>query len=171
MKTKRDKKVNQVVRKLNKQLRKDVFGDRFYVRQVRKTGCIDCPSYHYYLYEFVDTKCPERNRMEWVSESCVLISMKVHSIMNEFIISSDFWSTFDRHWFDGKCICHNCHQYRQVKIKKEKIEEMVDGKSVFYIAEVVHCQKCGNTLVYHFMEDVNERNNVRREEALNHEYC
>ena len=32
-----DKKVNKAVKKLNKSIKEDVFGDRFFVRQVRKT--------------------------------------------------------------------------------------------------------------------------------------
>ena len=36
MKTKNDKKVNRTVRTLNKDLEKDIFGNRFWLRQYRK---------------------------------------------------------------------------------------------------------------------------------------
>ena len=46
-KTKTDKKVNRKVKEFNKALKKDVFKDRFWVRQYQKTKC---DGLNYYLY-------------------------------------------------------------------------------------------------------------------------
>ena len=48
MKTKEAKQVNRCVKKLNKQLRDDVFGDRFEARQVQK-GFGDGIEYFLYM--------------------------------------------------------------------------------------------------------------------------
>ena len=58
-KTKTDKKINRIVRRINKELKEDVFKDRFYLRQVEKTRGV-CSS-QYYLYEMCDKLEPERN--------------------------------------------------------------------------------------------------------------
>ena len=47
-KTKEDKRINKVVRNINKALAQDVFGNRFWIRQVRKTKGED--GLQYYLY-------------------------------------------------------------------------------------------------------------------------
>ena len=44
-----DKKVNKAVKKLNKSIREDVFGNRFWIRQARKTRGND--GVMYYLKE------------------------------------------------------------------------------------------------------------------------
>lgn len=93
-KTKVDKKVNRHIKKLNKDLREDVFGDRFFARQYQK-AYVDGLSY--YLYELIDRDQPERNRVirHWLWSGEILHSNKVHIEMNEFIITSDFWK---RYW-------------------------------------------------------------------------
>ena len=58
-KTKTDKKVNRVIKRINKELREDVFKDRFYFRQVEKARG-EC-NLQYYLYEMCDKLEPERN--------------------------------------------------------------------------------------------------------------
>lgn len=89
-----DKKVNRVAKKLNRQLQQDVFGDRFKVRQVRKTRGSD--GIMYYLYELIDNECPERNYMYqgWISEFSMLHMNTLWIEMNNFIIHSDFWEKY-----------------------------------------------------------------------------
>ena len=58
-KTKTDKRVNRIVKRINKELREDVFKDRFYLRQVEKARG-EC-NLQYYLYEMRDQLEPERN--------------------------------------------------------------------------------------------------------------
>ena len=61
MKTKMDKKVNHYVKRMNNELKHDVFKDRFEVRQVRKTRGED--GLQYYIYELRDNLQPERNKI------------------------------------------------------------------------------------------------------------
>lgn len=92
-KTKTDKKVNRKVKAFNKALKKDVFKDRFWVRQYQKTKC---DGLNYYLYELVDNLEPERNTVlrGWIlGESCLFMS-EIWEGMNDFIIKSDFWSKY-----------------------------------------------------------------------------
>lgn len=92
MKTKADKKVNKIARKLNKQLKEDVFGNRFWVRQVAKAR-VDSVSF--YLYELRDRLEPERNiTLEWESEFRLITFDHLALKMNTFIIESDFWSLY-----------------------------------------------------------------------------
>lgn len=91
-KTKDDRRVNRCIRQFNKQLREDVFGDRFFARQYQKAH-VDGLSY--YLYELIDRECPERNRViEWLWSGEITNSHKVHIEMNDFIITSDFWKKY-----------------------------------------------------------------------------
>ena len=94
MKNKSDKKVNQHVRKLNKLLKEDVFGDRFFVRQYRKAHT---ENLNYYLYELIDNECPERNKVidGWLWEGDITLSNKLYTHVNNFIVTSDFWG---KHW-------------------------------------------------------------------------
>ena len=48
MKTKTDKRVNKITKSINKQLEKDVFKDRFWIRQYKKTK--DNCNMQYYLF-------------------------------------------------------------------------------------------------------------------------
>lgn len=92
-KTKTDRKVNRCIKQLNKQLRDDVFGDRFFARQYRK-AYVDGLSY--YQYELIDRECPERNRVirHWLWSGEIIHSYKVHIEMNDFIVTSDFWKKY-----------------------------------------------------------------------------
>ena len=58
-KTKTDKRVNKIVRQINKKLKEDVFGDRFSLHQLKKARG-ECSS-QYYLYEMRDQLEPNRN--------------------------------------------------------------------------------------------------------------
>lgn len=88
-KSKALRKANRLTRQLNKQLSADVFGDRFYAREVKKAHVQEID---YLQYELVDREQPERNRLlPWMDVYEVIISKKVWVEMNSFIVSSDFW--------------------------------------------------------------------------------
>lgn len=94
MKTKADKKVNKIAKQLNKSIAADVFGNRFWARQVKKER-IDGISF--YLYELVDRLQPERNRVVyWESEFALIKFHHLDIAMNNFIIESDFWSKYKK---------------------------------------------------------------------------
>lgn len=88
-----DKKVNRNVKRLNRQLLNDVFGDRFWARQVQKSRA---DGIEYYLYELCDRKQPERNELihGWLNYWEICSSHKIWKAMNDFIITSDFWSKY-----------------------------------------------------------------------------
>lgn len=92
-KTLDDRKVNRNVRKLNKQISQDVFGDRFYARQVRKSRGDGTT---YYQYELIDNVCPERNTLVrgWLSAFEIYKFNHIWLAMNDFIVSSDFWEKY-----------------------------------------------------------------------------
>ena len=89
-KTLMDKKVNRSVRLLNRQLYEDVFKDRFFVRQYSKQYR---DGIEYYLYELIDRKCPERNEIThgWITGFEITELHKLHILINDFIVTSDFW--------------------------------------------------------------------------------
>jgi hypothetical protein len=92
MKTLMDKKVNKVAKALNRQLRQDVFKDRFEVKQYQKQrhDGID-----YYLYQLIDNVEPERNQIQgWLSGVEITLFHKLYIEMNNFIINSSFWKTY-----------------------------------------------------------------------------
>ena len=95
MKTKMDKKVNHYVKKMNNELKHDVFKDRFEVRQVRKTRGED--GLQYYIYELRDNLQPERNKVMhgWLSGYAICrFGGELWMELNEFIITSNFWDLF-----------------------------------------------------------------------------
>ena len=92
MKSKDDKKVNRIVKNLNKALAADVFKDRFTVHQLKKVK-EDNYDIARYLYELRDKVEPSRNRLVgWVN--IYNASRKIFLEMNDFIITSDFWKTY-----------------------------------------------------------------------------
>lgn len=164
MKTKYDKKVNQSARKLNKQLRNDVFQDRFSVVQKRKQGLEYCHEYHVYLYEFLDKKCPERNFEKLLTESEILISSKLFELMNEFIITSDFWKTFDKKaFFKDKVMCFTCHEYVPYSVKMTKLvaKEYTSNKTLEFYGEAAFCKRCKKPISTSCVDEIKERNIVR----------
>lgn len=164
MKTKYDKKVNQSARKLNRQLRNDVFQDRFSVVQKRKQGFVDCHKYHVYLYEFLDKKCPERNFEKWLTESEILISSKLFELMNRFIITSDFWMTFDKKEFlKDKIMCFSCHEYVPYSVKMTKLvaKEYTSNKILEFYGEAAYCKQCKKPISAVCVDEIKERNKVR----------
>lgn len=93
MKSKADKKVNRVAKQLNKSLKRDVFGDRFWVRQIKKIKTNDV---NYYLYELCDRLQPERNRIiPWETDFALTTFCHLAIEMNNFIIESDFWKRYN----------------------------------------------------------------------------
>jgi hypothetical protein len=93
MKTTMDKKVNRIVRTLNKDLEKDVFGNRFWCRQVRKAKEYGT---EYYLYELKDRKDPSRDKMirGWLSGFEITTFHTLTMEMNDFIVTSNFWEEY-----------------------------------------------------------------------------
>lgn len=88
------RKVNRRIRQLNKQLAEDVFGNRFWVRQVQKQYKNDI---HYFQYELRDRLQPERNKLlYWLSEFSLVTFNDLWLEMNDFIITSDFWETYNK---------------------------------------------------------------------------
>lgn len=88
------RKVNRRARQLNKQLAQDVFGNRFWVRQVQKQYKNNI---HYFQYELVDNLQPERNRLlHWLTEFSLITFNDLWIEMNDFIITSDFWKTYNK---------------------------------------------------------------------------
>lgn len=95
MKTLMDKKVNRAVKNLNRSLRQDVFGTRFELRQYRKQRGHD--GVEYYLYQMIDNEQPERNDLVrgWESGYAIIHFSPLWVAMNDFIVSSDFWSKYN----------------------------------------------------------------------------
>lgn len=92
MKDKADKKVNKIVRTINKQLAADVFKDRFWIRQAKKSRENDIK---YYMFELRDRKQPFRNTLirGWFSEFSFLY-FDLSKEVNNFIVTSDFWEDY-----------------------------------------------------------------------------
>ena len=93
-KTKTDKRINRIVKYINKDLEKDVFGNRFWLKQIRKTREYDI---EYYLYELKDRVDPSRDRIIpcWLSGFEISTFRKLDIEMNNFIISSNFWEVYN----------------------------------------------------------------------------
>ena len=95
-KSKEARAINQIVRKINKQIAADVFGNRFYIRQVMKARGTD--SCEYFLYELIDREDGSRNRLfkRWICgyTDKRLMNSEVAIEMNNFIIESDFWTKY-----------------------------------------------------------------------------
>ena len=96
------RKIRRVVRIINKQLRADVFGDRFSLVIVGSNivPYDDNSGWDaHFLIEFRDAKCPERNYIEWFDPYDIIYSglfvggRHMDAVLNDFIIRSDFWTT------------------------------------------------------------------------------
>lgn len=164
MKSKSDKKVNRLVKSLNRQIRNDVFGDRFSLLQVFKTGKYDCHDYHVFLYRFIDKKHPDRNFEKYFDEGEILIQKKLYIEMNEFIILSDFWNTFDREsYFKSRAMCSNCSSYSHYNIKKIRLRAVntKTGRGLDFIGEQAYCKKCNSIISQSYTEDILKKNKIR----------
>lgn len=158
MKTKSDKKVNQITKQLNRQLSEDVFGPRFSVRQLKKVGYRDCHEYHAYLFQFQDAVMPERNQCEWLSEGEVIISAKLLLLMNTFIVQSDFWKTFNKEeYFKDKDMCYSCHQYELYNVRKERILKYdQEGQKIEFVGKQAYCKRCHSPMLH--VDSIDEYN-------------
>ena len=89
-KTKDDRLVIKNIKGLNQSLRQDVYGSRFWARQVLKTKQ---DGIGYYMYELCDRENPDRNKIiqGWLNVFDITIGKKVWIAMNDFIVDSDFW--------------------------------------------------------------------------------
>lgn len=93
-KTNMDKKVNRNIKRLNKQLREDVFKDRFEARQVKKSRYGDI---NFYQYLLIDHEQPERNELsDWMNGIEITMFNEVWIKMNKFIVTSDFWQKYNK---------------------------------------------------------------------------
>ena len=89
-----DKKVNRVIKKLNKQIKQDVFGNRFEARQLQKSRLNGVT---YYMYQLIDNEQPERNTViPWETGFAITTFHKIEMEMNNFIVNSDFWSKYNK---------------------------------------------------------------------------
>ena len=94
-KTNVDKRMNRIVKKINKDLREDLFGDRFWIRQVKKVRSQEDKSMQYYLYEMIDRKQPERNSyIDWIWGESHFVVSDLFTAINDFIVRSDFWKDY-----------------------------------------------------------------------------
>lgn len=86
------KKINKLVKKFNRSLEQDVFGDRFWLRQYQKSRVDDMD---YFLYMLEDREEPERNDLigRWINEYDA--PRILFEAMNDFIVRSDFWSIYN----------------------------------------------------------------------------
>lgn len=87
------KKVNRNVRKLNRQLKADVFGDRFEARQFKKSRVGEV---EYFMYKLIDHVQPERNIIiPWETAFSIYRFNAIWIAMNDFIVSSNFWQEYN----------------------------------------------------------------------------
>lgn len=95
MKSNDAKRVNRRIRQLNKQLKEDVFGNRFELRQVKKAFG---DGIELFLYEMRDNLQPERNCYcsQWYSAFDICKFNNIDIDINNFIVKSDFWKTYNK---------------------------------------------------------------------------
>lgn len=89
-KTLGEKKMHRKIKTFNKSLEKDVFGNRFWIREYQKTRC---EGMSYFLYELRDREDSSRDHIirGWFNE---YEFWKIFEEMNEFIITSNFWEKY-----------------------------------------------------------------------------
>ncbi len=89
-KTLSERNMHRKIKAFNKYLERDVFGNRFWIREYQKSRY---EGMSYFLYELRDREDPSRNHviMGWFNE---YEFWKVFEEMNEFIITSDFWEKY-----------------------------------------------------------------------------
>lgn len=92
-KTLEAKKVNKNIKKLNRQIQADVFGDRFYCWQFKKSFG---DGIEYFQFKLTDKEQPERDYItHWFSAFEICKFYKLFEEMNDFIIKSNFWSKYN----------------------------------------------------------------------------
>lgn len=118
MKTKIDKRINNIAKKVNQQLKEDVFGNRFWVKQVRKFKSQD--GLQYYLYELRDRLEPERNHIftcGWLWGGSFFLTADFFEQVNDFIVKSDFWA---KYWNDESRYNESLDFYRNMEYDEWK---------------------------------------------------
>ncbi len=82
MKTAKDREVNAMARKINREVATSSFGDRYSVRQAQKANGA------YYLYEMCDKVNPENNRIvrRWLSYYNIVKFNDLVMELNDFIV-------------------------------------------------------------------------------------
>ena len=85
------KAVNRIAKRLNRSLERDVFGNRFAVRQVCKSKG---DGMEWFLYEMIDRKEPKRNSMVHGWLNVFDVERKLFTEINDFIVRSDFWAEY-----------------------------------------------------------------------------
>lgn len=85
------KAVNRVAKRLNRSLERDVFGNRFAVRQVRKSRSCGM---EWFLYEMIDREEPRRNRIVHGWLNVFDAERRLFTEINDFIVRSDFWAKY-----------------------------------------------------------------------------
>lgn len=95
MKSKNAKRVNKKIRQINKQLKEDVFGNRFELRQVAKQFS---DGIEIFLYEMIDNLQPERTCYcsQWYSAFDICNFNNIDIDINNFIVKSNFWATYKK---------------------------------------------------------------------------
>lgn len=95
MKNKVDRRINKIVKNVNRKLKTDVFKDRFWIRQVKKAKGED--GLQYYLYEMRDRLEPNRNSIiekGWLWGESFFLYADFYEAINDFIVRSDFWAKY-----------------------------------------------------------------------------
>ena len=97
------RRVNAHIRALNRQLKEDVFGERFYCRsaQMKIHTYFDGSWTIFHNLEFIDRKTAEVRMMYNVSDWEFRHSWKIFETMNNLIIESDFWEDFRKNKNQG----------------------------------------------------------------------
>lgn len=160
-KSKADKRVVHDMKVLNRKIREDVFGDRFYVRMISKHGYFDWHQYHYYWFEFIDNECPERNETACYDQGEVLIGKKLWIKINDFIVNSDFWTKFNANtrekFFKDHAWCCTCDKYTKYRVKKELMTHYTENNEpITFAGYRMYCTECGKpSYIYDDLEDEN----------------
>ena len=90
---KEKRKLNKMIRNINKNLQTDVFKDRFYIKVHRQDKSRNSLCY---LCEVVDTKnpieCPFLTNYCWFNK---VSEYELKSLLNHVIVQSDFWRDYN----------------------------------------------------------------------------
>jgi len=94
-KTKSEKKVNKIVKAINRSLEKDVFKNRFWIRQVKKARA---DGISFFIFEMKDREDPSRDKIMhgWIDEFEATMFRQLDIEINNFIVTSDFWTKYKK---------------------------------------------------------------------------
>ena len=92
-KTLEAKKVNRIIKKINRSLQEDVFKDRFYIYQIQKSFG---NRIEYFRFKLTDKEQPERDYTTYWFDTFEICKLnKMFWEINDFIIKSDFWNKYN----------------------------------------------------------------------------